>query len=110
MVARTRRVLLAKPLIHETLLPIGEVALASGFGSVRRLNEALQQLFDRPPGELRRSRQAGRAPAQVREAFEGYFSGDPSALAGVAWSTVGTALQLSVRVARDLSTAVAHQS
>ena len=56
-VAQTRRVLLAKQLIQETRLPMGEVALASGFGSVRRFNETFQQLFGRPPGELRRSRQ-----------------------------------------------------
>ena len=61
-VAQTRRVLLAKQLIQETLLPMGEVALASGFGSVRRFNETFQQLFGRPPGELRRSRRA-EAPA-----------------------------------------------
>jgi AraC family transcriptional regulator of adaptative response / DNA-3-methyladenine glycosylase II len=35
-----------------------EVALAAGFGSVRRFNETFQQLFGRPPGALRRSRQA----------------------------------------------------
>ena len=57
-VAQTRRVLLAKQLIQETRLPMGEVALASGFGSVRRFNETFQQLFGRPPGELRRSRAA----------------------------------------------------
>ncbi|MBX3483759.1 AlkA N-terminal domain-containing protein [Phenylobacterium sp.] len=57
-VAQTRRVLLAKQLIQETRLPMGEVALASGFGSVRRFNETFQQLFGRPPGELRRSRRA----------------------------------------------------
>ncbi|RAK66512.1 AlkA N-terminal domain-containing protein [Phenylobacterium kunshanense] len=57
-VAQTRRVLLAKQLIQETRLPMAEVALASGFGSVRRFNETFQQLFGRPPGELRRSRQA----------------------------------------------------
>jgi AraC family transcriptional regulator of adaptative response / DNA-3-methyladenine glycosylase II len=54
-VAQTRRVLLAKQLIHETRLPMAEVALASGFGSVRRFNETFQQLFDRSPGALRRS-------------------------------------------------------
>lgn len=54
-VAQTRRVLLAKQLIHETRLPMAEVALASGFGSVRRFNETFQQLFGRPPGALRRS-------------------------------------------------------
>lgn len=53
-VAQTRRVLLAKQLIQETRLPMAEVALASGFGSVRRFNETFQQLFGRPPGALRR--------------------------------------------------------
>lgn len=53
-VAQTRRVLLAKQLIHETRLPMAEVALAAGFGSVRRFNETFQQLFARPPGDLRR--------------------------------------------------------
>jgi AraC family transcriptional regulator, regulatory protein of adaptative response / DNA-3-methyladenine glycosylase II len=55
-VAQTRRVLLAKQLIHETDLPMTEVALASGFGSLRRFNETFQQLYRRPPGELRRRR------------------------------------------------------
>jgi AraC family transcriptional regulator of adaptative response / DNA-3-methyladenine glycosylase II len=53
-VAQTRRVLLAKQLIQETRLPMAEVALASGFGSVRRFNETFQQLFGRPPLTLRR--------------------------------------------------------
>jgi AraC family transcriptional regulator of adaptative response / DNA-3-methyladenine glycosylase II len=53
-VAQTRRVLFAKRLIHETRLPMAEVALASGFGSVRRFNETFQQLYRRPPSALRR--------------------------------------------------------
>ena len=53
-VAQTRRVLLAKQLIHQTDLSMIEVALASGFGSVRRFNEAFQKLYNRPPRELRR--------------------------------------------------------
>ena len=55
-VAQMRRVLLAKQLIHETDLSMLEVALASGFGSVRRFNEVFQALFDRPPATLRRTR------------------------------------------------------
>jgi len=54
-VAQTRRVLLAKQLIHETHLPMTEVAFAAGFGSIRRFNETFRQLFGRPPRELRRS-------------------------------------------------------
>jgi AraC family transcriptional regulator of adaptative response / DNA-3-methyladenine glycosylase II len=57
-VAQTRRVLLAKQLIHETDLPMAEVALAAGFGSVRRFNETFQQLYDRPPAALRRRKAA----------------------------------------------------
>ena len=62
-VAQTRRVLLAKQLIHETRLPMTEVALAAGFGSVRRFNETFQQLFGRPPRALRRGKAADQAAA-----------------------------------------------
>ncbi|MEO8926753.1 MAG: Ada metal-binding domain-containing protein, partial [Caulobacteraceae bacterium] len=60
-VAQTRRVLLAKQLIHQTRLPMTQVALASGFGSVRRFNETFQQLYDRPPASLRRLRGEARS-------------------------------------------------
>lgn len=53
--AQTRRVLLAKQLIHETQLPMAEIAFASGFGSIRRFNEVFLDLFGRAPGDLRRS-------------------------------------------------------
>ncbi len=53
-VAQTRRVLLAKALIHQTDLSMAQVALASGFGSVRRFNETFQALYGRPPSALRR--------------------------------------------------------
>jgi AraC family transcriptional regulator of adaptative response / DNA-3-methyladenine glycosylase II len=63
-VAQTRRVLLAKQLIHQTTLPMIEVALASGFGSVRRFNETFQQMYGRPPSKLRRRATAGAAAAE----------------------------------------------
>ena len=53
-VAQTRRVLFAKQLLHDTRLSMAQVALASGFGSVRRFNETFHDLFDRPPSALRR--------------------------------------------------------
>jgi AraC family transcriptional regulator, regulatory protein of adaptative response / DNA-3-methyladenine glycosylase II len=52
-VAQTRRVLLAKQLLVETRLSITEVALASGFASVRRFNETIQRLYGRAPSALR---------------------------------------------------------
>ncbi|WP_246504924.1 DNA-3-methyladenine glycosylase 2 family protein [Microvirga antarctica] len=54
-VAQTRRVLFAKQLIHDTRMPMTEIAFAAGFGSVRRFNETFQTLFRRPPRALRRS-------------------------------------------------------
>src|SRR5688572_7642345 len=62
-VAQTRRVLFAKQLLHETGLPMAEVALAAGFGSVRRFNETFQSLFGKPPSALRRTVRA--APAEA---------------------------------------------
>jgi AraC family transcriptional regulator of adaptative response / DNA-3-methyladenine glycosylase II len=53
-VAQTRRVLFAKQLIHETRMPLTDIALAAGFGSIRRFNEIFRELFDRPPSALRR--------------------------------------------------------
>jgi AraC family transcriptional regulator of adaptative response / DNA-3-methyladenine glycosylase II len=53
-VAQTRRVHLAKQLLHETRLPMAEIALAAGFGSIRRFNETFQELFGKPPSALRR--------------------------------------------------------
>jgi AraC family transcriptional regulator of adaptative response / DNA-3-methyladenine glycosylase II len=67
--AQTRRVLLAKQLIHETHLPMTEIAFASGFGSVRRFNETFQALYHRPPSALRRSAAAD-APMADRGELE----------------------------------------
>ncbi|HEX3316106.1 MAG TPA: DNA-3-methyladenine glycosylase 2 family protein [Gemmataceae bacterium] len=52
-VAQTHRVLLARQLIHQTDLSMIDVALASGFGSVRRFNEVFQRLYHRSPRALR---------------------------------------------------------
>lgn len=53
-VAQTRRVLFAKQLIHDTRMSMTDVAMASGFGSLRRFNETFLNLFHRPPSALRR--------------------------------------------------------
>ncbi|MGH0032362.1 MAG: DNA-3-methyladenine glycosylase 2 family protein [Myxococcota bacterium] len=53
-VAQTRRLLFAKKLIDETRLPMAEIALASGFSSVRRFNDAFRESYGRAPRELRR--------------------------------------------------------
>lgn len=64
-VAQTRRVLFAKQLIHETQMSMTQVALAAGFGSVRRFNEVFRDLFRRPPSELRRAGSARGMPSEA---------------------------------------------
>ena len=62
--AQTRRVLFAKQLLHETRMRMVDVALAAGFGSVRRFNETFHRLYGRPPSVLRRQ-QTGAASARA---------------------------------------------
>jgi AraC family transcriptional regulator, regulatory protein of adaptative response / DNA-3-methyladenine glycosylase II len=50
----TRRLLFAKKLLTETALPVTEVALAAGFGSVRRFNDAFLAAYRMAPRELRK--------------------------------------------------------
>jgi AraC family transcriptional regulator of adaptative response / DNA-3-methyladenine glycosylase II len=64
-VAQTRRVLFAKQLIHETRMPMTEVAMAAGFGSLRRFNETFLKLFHRPPSALRRKISGGHGEKEV---------------------------------------------
>lgn len=51
---QTRRLLLAKQLLTETALPVTEIALASGFASLRRFNDAFSKRYRMPPGRLRK--------------------------------------------------------
>ena len=66
-VEQARRINLAKQLLHETRLSMTEVAFASGFGSLRRFNQAFLSLFGRPPTALRR--ESGAAPSGPGEAI-----------------------------------------
>jgi len=52
--AQTRRLQFAKRLLDESNLPITEIALAAGFGSLRRFNAATLQTYGRAPRELRK--------------------------------------------------------
>jgi AraC family transcriptional regulator of adaptative response / DNA-3-methyladenine glycosylase II len=56
---QTHRLLLAKQLLTETELPIVEVALASGFGSLRRFNALFRSHYRLAPRRLRRSTKPG---------------------------------------------------
>jgi AraC family transcriptional regulator of adaptative response / DNA-3-methyladenine glycosylase II len=61
--AQSRRLALAKQLLHDTALPLTRVAFAAGYGSVRRFNAAFRAAM-------------GSSPTQVRRARRGEGSGD----------------------------------
>lgn len=76
-VARTRRLHFARRLLDDTSLRMSDVALAAGFSSVRRFNEAMRAAFGQAPSELRRS--AAHAPGApgiaLRLSFRTPFDG-----------------------------------
>jgi len=52
-VAQTRRLHFAKKLIDETRLPMSQIALAVGFGCVRRFNAGIRKVYHRTPTQIR---------------------------------------------------------
>jgi AraC family transcriptional regulator of adaptative response / DNA-3-methyladenine glycosylase II len=50
---QTRRLLLAKQLLTDTTLPVSQIALASGFQSLRRFNAAFAENYRMSPSRLR---------------------------------------------------------
>ena len=66
--AQTQRLLLAKRLLTDTMLPVTDIALASGFQSVRRFNALFKARYRMAPLRLRKSRVPGGLPDAL--AFE----------------------------------------
>ncbi|MGJ7494409.1 DNA-3-methyladenine glycosylase 2 family protein [Variovorax sp. RT4R15] len=104
---QTRRLLAAKQLIADTRLPMTQVALASGFASVRRFNAAFVAHYKLNPSALRRAgaRREGQ-PIEVRLGFRppydsaamlGFF--ERRALGGVEVANNGT-LARTLRIAQ----------
>ena len=54
-VAHTQRLHFAKQLIDQTRLPLQDIAVAAGYGSVRRFNDSFVKTYGRSPRELRRA-------------------------------------------------------
>jgi AraC family transcriptional regulator, regulatory protein of adaptative response / DNA-3-methyladenine glycosylase II len=72
-VAHTRRLQFAKKLIDETDLGMTEVALASGFGCVRRFNAAIRTTYHRTPTRLRQTARHQPAGAPHEYLFRLHF-------------------------------------
>ena len=87
---QTRRLLTAKQLLADTDLPVAQVALLSGFASLRRFNAAFAHHYGLSPTRLRKEGSRGSVGTAVRlgwrppydvAAMLGFFAG--RALAGV---------------------------
>lgn len=67
---QTRRLLLAKQLLTDCRIPITQVALASGFRSLRRFNAAFVERYRLSPTQLRREGRSGARATHGGEAVE----------------------------------------
>ncbi|MCW5263120.1 DNA-3-methyladenine glycosylase 2 family protein [Verminephrobacter eiseniae] len=65
---QTRRLLTAKQLLTDTTMPVTDIALASGFASLRRFNAAFAGHYRLNPTQLRRSGADAAAPTQCSDA------------------------------------------
>jgi AraC family transcriptional regulator, regulatory protein of adaptative response / DNA-3-methyladenine glycosylase II len=85
--ARAQRAQTARLLIETTALPMGDIAFAAGFPSIRTFNDTVLEVFALAPTELRRR------AAVSREAASG-----PGAPAGAAGAGTGSLGVLSLRL------------
>ena len=51
--ARAQRAQTARVLVETTKLPMGDIAFAAGFASIRQFNATILEVFDTPPSRLR---------------------------------------------------------
>ncbi|MFG1809102.1 AlkA N-terminal domain-containing protein [Streptomyces sp. NPDC049040] len=61
--ARAQRAQTARLLIETTTMPMGEIAFAAGFASIRTFNDTVREVFALAPGELRARVAKGRPAA-----------------------------------------------
>lgn len=71
---RTCRLLLAKNLLTDTGLSIIDVAMASGFGSLRRFNDAFKKQYRLPPTAFRKQLKAGKHKGDSLRVGLGYHA------------------------------------
>ncbi|UTV29414.1 DNA-3-methyladenine glycosylase 2 family protein [Photobacterium atrarenae] len=67
-----RQCLLAKQLLHDSTMPITEIALACGFHSIRRFNDCFKQQFSLTPSQVRKQEGGRRDSGQAIEILLSY--------------------------------------
>jgi len=67
--ARAQRAQTARLLIETTALPMGDIAFAAGFASIRTFNDTVREVFALSPSELRARAGRGEPPAAAGALF-----------------------------------------
>ena len=102
-VARIRRARFARRLIETTSLSMARVAKAAGFGSVRRFNAVINEVYGCPPTALRRSPQRVEGNLEIQIPVEGPFSWDRMLRFLEPWSAPGVEQVVDDRYYRTAS-------
>lgn len=68
------RLSLSRKLIVETILPMTEIAYASGFESIRRFNDAFKEKFKKTPSEIRRTNHKGETGIKITLSYRPPFN------------------------------------
>ncbi len=87
-IAKTARVQRAKRLLDTTDLPVSQVALAAGFGSLRRCNAVFCEVYGRPPTEIRRGRTGHQASGAMT--FCGFGPSSAARIVSAAFTRVSS--------------------
>ena len=81
--------LFAKKLLHQTSLPITEIALASGFESIRRFNDCFKQQLKLTPTQMRKQTHISNAKLTLKLSYRPPFDCAPSGPPGGAQTVLG---------------------
>jgi AraC family transcriptional regulator of adaptative response / DNA-3-methyladenine glycosylase II len=75
--ARARRAQTARVLVETTAMPLGDVAFAAGFSSIRQFNDTLREVYATTPTQLRArtAPEAGGGEVELRLAVRAPFAG-----------------------------------
>lgn len=68
---QSTQLLFAKQLLHSSSMPIGAIAFASGFQSVRRFNDAFKQVLKLTPSQVRRQGSDAQSHSVIDLAYKG---------------------------------------
>jgi AraC family transcriptional regulator, regulatory protein of adaptative response / DNA-3-methyladenine glycosylase II len=105
--ARAQRARTARILVETTSVPMGDIAFAAGFTSIRQFNATMLEVYDTPPSVLREraaKRDGARRSPGSRQGFRGMVSATETARAAEGGSATSVLrLRLPFRLPIDLN-------